>query len=832
MSHTVRTNLPRKTCTITAAVTPLLTMIMTAILIMSGLILSGCAHEHSKSPERNLVYRSLEKHPAWLTQLPTHPDYFYAVGISTDAPSLRQGRVLAAKSAVVEVSNYLGLKAHGYFEVKQTELTTRILNEMSVTSSANLNRSSLSQMYYEEFRYEDDSEKANAFDVYILLKIPMADLKQERQRQEQRKQKILLEAKTISQEAQEHLNTGNFPLAWQKWMLAMRLTDEVEGDSVSSLQIYKALLTAVEGINLSVDEEPGQPSSETSGKATSQNSIIIAQALFSGKTGDVPLVDLPLRFRVSNQQAGKIRNTDRSGLAEYELSPSVSKGLQMKLIMSPYAVDLAGLSSGTTQKIQFLKSMLDDKMAQYGSMPFASKQVARSSVNARASKKRAGLAYTDNDSQIYVEAIPDNPFVLLDGRRRYNMTVKVDISPAQTESINRPPLNLAVVIDKSGSMNEDGKITYTKEATEFLINHLTTQDYLSIIAYSSQVLIVVPSELVSSKALLKHHLTEIDADGMTNLSGGLFAGHTQVKKHLNANGINRILLLSDGNANRGITDTEDLMPYIKQYSEEGISISALGVGIDYNEELMMALAENSNGNYYYIENPEDIPAIFSRELTRLINVAAKNIKVSIELEDGIKLTDSFGQAYTRPSNNRYEFRLGDLNYDERGILLLELNLPEGIQGTSDVATIEVTYDAMKGEGEIRQKNNLTVTYTHDADLFEESRNTEVDKYAVLTRSTEELERVLESLDRGLYEQAIKNIRKTYASIESFARGTEDAEFLQRLQLLKHFEHEVMELKESDDLHEHREELQKNLSYKLYLEKHSHRNLDHPLHYSD
>jgi Ca-activated chloride channel homolog len=831
MSHPVRTNLPRNTCTITASVT---------LLLAAFLVLSGCAHEHSKSPERKLVYRSLEKHPAWITQLPTHPDYFYAVGISTDASSLKQGRLLAAKSAVVEVSNYLGLKAHGYFEVKQTELTTRILNEMSVTSSANLNRSSLSQMYYEEFRYEDNSEKANAFDVYILLKIPMADLKQERERQEQRKQKILLESKTIGQEAQEHLITGNFPLAWQKWMLAMRLTDEVEGDSVSSLQIYKALLTAVEGINLSVKKEPGQPSdqsvdetlSQPSRQSASQHTILTAQAIFSGKTDNVPLVDLPLRFRVSNRQAGKIRNTDQSGRANYALSSSASKSLQVKLIMSPYAVDLAGLSPGATQKIQFLKSMLDNKMAQYGSMPFVSKQVPRSSADAGMSKKRAGLAYADNNSQIYVEAIPDNPYVLLDGRRRYNMTVKVDISPTQTQSIKRPPLNLAVVIDKSGSMNEDGKIAYTKQATEFLINHLTTQDYLAIIAYSSQVLIVVPSELVSSKALLKHHLTEIDADGMTNLSGGLFAGHTQVKKHINANGINRILLLSDGNANRGITDTEDLMPYIKQYSEEGIGISALGVGIDYNEELMMALAENSNGNYYYIENPEDIPAIFSQELTHLINIAAKNIKVNIELEDGVKLTDSFGQAYTRSSNNRYEFRLGDLNYDERGILLLELNIPENLQGTKDVATIEVIYDDMKGEGEIKQKNNLTVSYTHDADLFEESRNTEVDKYAVLTRSTEELERVLESLDRGLYEQAIKNIRKTYASIESFARGTEDAEFLQRLQLLKHFEHEVMELQESDDLHEHSKELQKNLSYKLYLEKHSHRNLDHPLHFSD
>ncbi|VAW70215.1 hypothetical protein MNBD_GAMMA10-1028, partial [hydrothermal vent metagenome] len=99
-------------------------------------------------------------------------------------------------------------------------------------------------------------------------------------------------------------------------------------------------------------------------------------------------------------------------------------------------------------------------------------------------------------------------------------------------------------------------------------------------------------------------------------------------------------------------------------------------------------------------------------------------------------------------------------------------------------------------------------------------------------SIEELERVLESLDRGLFEEAIRNIRKTYASIEVFARGSEDAEFLQRLKLLKHFEEEVMELKESGELHVHDEDRYKNLSYKLYLEKHSHRSVDHPLHLGD
>ncbi|HED35559.1 MAG TPA: VWA domain-containing protein, partial [Gammaproteobacteria bacterium] len=297
-------------------------------------------------------------------------------------------------------------------------------------------------------------------------------------------------------------------------------------------------------------------------------------------------------------------------------------------------------------------------------------------------------------------------------------------------------------------------------------------------------------------------------------------------------GINSILLLSDGIANRGITNTKNIIPYIKQYSEEGIGVSALGVGQDYNDELMIELAENSKGNYYYIKNPEDIPGIFSRELTRLINVAVQNIRVSVQLSDGVKLANSFGRAYTLPSKNSYEFRLGDLNYDDRGMLLLELSVPSGMQGNRALANVEVSYNDVSSQENVDYKKDLSVTYTQDVDLYNRSINLEVDKYIILTRSIEELERVLESLDRGLYEAAIKNIRKTYASIEVYARGSEDAEFLQRLKLLKHFEQEVMELQESGELHGHDEDRHKNLSYKLYLEKHSHSAVDHPLHFGN
>jgi len=793
-------------------------------VLVAFLLLSGCNSSHnSQTIERTLIKRSSPQLPKWISQLPSSEDYFYALGISTDAGSLRQGRQLATKNAIVEVSNYLGLKTSGSFEIKRTEFTTRILEEVSTTSSANLKRSRLTQMYYEQFRYQGNNESAQAFDVYVLLRIPMSNLQQEQDKQVQIKNKILLEAKSINQEAKKHLERGNFPLAWHKWMLAMRLIDEETTDKVAILNIYKSLLTAVEGISLSINNAPNS--------SLKKQTQLIVRAVFSSNDTKTPLKGLLLHLRMSNtNQAGEVKKTDQSGQVSKIVSSETNNGLQVRLMMSPYATDMQNLSPATIQKITFLNSMLENKLTLYGNS--AIQYSAEKGVNQQpgsTNRNHTESANPEINALVNINTTLDNPYILLNNQQSYPVTLKIDIKATQETGIKRPPLNIAVVLDKSGSMDAYKKLEYTKKAARFLVNNLSTRDYLSIIAYSSDVEVIIPSELISSKTVIKHHIDEIEAGGMTNLSGGLFEGYLQVKKHSNKNSINRILLLSDGIANQGITTTKTLAPYIDEYNAEGIGVSALGVGLDYNDELMIMLAENGQGNYYYINNPEDIPAIFSRELTRLINLAIQNIRISVHLAEDVKLINTFGKSYTLAQKNTYEFRLGDLNFDDQGILLLTLSVPSNTQKTRQIATTEVNYNNINTQKNINKTQTISVSFTQNTNLHKRSINHQVEKYAILSNSIEELERVLESLDSGLFEQAIKKIRKTYAEIEIYARGSEDAEFLQRLELLKHFEEEALELKDAGGLHIHDKDRRKNLGYKLYLEKHSHRMINHPLH---
>jgi len=802
---------------------------LSSLLLASVFLLSACGSQHTSEIERKLIYRSFAQRPAWLTSLPADPNYFFAVGISSNVPTLRDARLIAAREAAVEVSNYLGVKTSGHFEVETNALTTRIVNEMTATTSARLEQISLSQMYYEEFHRTDLKQSENVFDAYVLLRMPMAELRQEQKRRKLKREAILAEVELTRQEAQQHFQDGNFPLAWQKWLLAMRLLDEEGVGSVSSLQIYKTLLTVVDGINLSIDVVSTAEDSKLDNQFEKNKTItVIASANYSSKRNDVSLKNMPLHFQLAKgNKTSEVKKTDTNGTVTYSFPETSKQGLEIRMSMQPYVTNKKGFSAELLQKVGFLEELLERKSAQYGSIEFLQPTIAKSPFQAVVlTGKEGGL--------VEVNIAADNVYVLSNenffgDNDKPTLTIKVDVLPVPSESMKRTPLNLSVVLDKSSSMNEGNKFSYAKEAIEFLIDNLRPRDYLSVVTYDSDVEIVIPATSVSFKDFMKHHLAEIEPDGMTNLSGGLFEGYAQVVKNINTNAINRILLLSDGKANRGVTSTESLISYAKKYGEEGVSVSAIGVGQSFKEELMMAIAENSHGNYYYIKNPENIPEIFIKELAGLLNVAAQNAKVIVTLKEGVHIKNAFGYPYTKISQNKYQFRLGNVNYGDRGILLIELDLPLAKEGEKNLAEVEVSYDDVTGKDRQKSTKKILAVYTDSTSLVASSKNLEVEKYVLLTRSIEQLEVILQSMDQRLYDKAINDLHETYASLESFSRASEDPEFLQRMKFLKHFEHEINELKDSNALHEHEAGLTKKLGYQLYLEKHSHRSLDHPLH---
>lgn len=217
----------------------------------------------------------------------------------------------------------------------------------------------------------------------------------------------------------------------------------------------------------------------------------------------------------------------------------------------------------------------------------------------------------------------------------------VQIGAPSAPAPDRLPLNLAAVVDRSGSMHGP-KLEYTKQALLFLVNQVAPADTLAVVTYDDHVETLLPSQRITHKDPVKEKLARIESGGSTNLSGGLATGMQQITPLAGAGRVSRVLLMTDGLANVGVTDPETLVGWVRTWRERGLALSALGVGDDFNEDLLVAMAEAGGGNFHYIANPDEIPAIFARELDGLLQVSAQGLQIQANAEPGVAIEGVIG----------------------------------------------------------------------------------------------------------------------------------------------------------------------------------------------
>lgn len=315
----------------------------------------------------------------------------------------------------------------------------------------------------------------------------------------------------------------------------------------------------------------------------------------------------------------------------------------------------------------------------------------------------------------------------------------------------RIPLNISLVLDRSGSMSGE-KIAYARRAANFVIDQLGGEDYVSLVSYDDRIELMSESMPVKNKEVLKKKIDQLTDRGSTNMTGGMLEGYAQVKTTKKDGYVNRVLLLTDGLANAGITEPKAIKEIVqKRYSEEGIALSTFGLGLDYNEDLLTALAETGRANYYFIDSADKIPAIFASELKGLLSVVAQNAMVKISVPSGYECQKVFGYPY-EVKNNEVSIRLNDVySKDERGILLKFKSKTTQLEGASFTASLRYT-DATT-YNEVNDSRKLAFQLTDDKALIEKNSDAEVQEMIALFHSTEEFDQILTDVDGGNYEGA-------------------------------------------------------------------------------
>ncbi len=201
------------------------------------------------------------------------------------------------------------------------------------------------------------------------------------------------------------------------------------------------------------------------------------------------------------------------------------------------------------------------------------------------------------------------------------------------EAATRPPLNLALVLDRSGSMAR-GKFAHAREAALFALHQLTERDYVGVVAYDHVIELVAPSQRATpaAKRAAEQALQPIFARGNTNLHDGWLLGLQQVASQqgqVDPSALQRCFLLTDGLANTGITDRAALVALAQEWRQRGISTTTFGLGEDFDETLLEAIADAGGGHFYFIAEPGDIPNFFKGELGELLAVAARQITLDL-----------------------------------------------------------------------------------------------------------------------------------------------------------------------------------------------------------
>lgn len=368
---------------------------------------------------------------------------------------------------------------------------------------------------------------------------------------------------------------------------------------------------------------------------------------------------------------------------------------------------------------------------------------------------------------VRVHAYVDKPVVLAG----CDQTVVVKIGLSSLDGFfprERLPLNISIVVDKSGSMRADNKIGNARLGAIEVVERMSRDDILSLVVYDSAPRVVIPAQRVRDKDALIEIISSIGAGGSTALYGGVCFGASEVRKNMCGDCVNRIILLSDGLANVGPRSTQELARLGTLLGKEGITITTIGVGLDYNEDLMTALADRSGGNAYFANTGSELPKIFAEEIGESMMLVARDIRIGLDCRHGAKPVSVLGRGGVISGQNM-AVMIGNLYGSNEKYALFEIQVPQEGSGESvEVARVTVEYSDTGRKGVIEETQAVTIAYHSDARVVAEQERREIVKEAALARTSELKRKAVDLADRGDYERAAGLIKKNALALEKIA----------------------------------------------------------------
>jgi Ca-activated chloride channel family protein len=364
------------------------------------------------------------------------------------------------------------------------------------------------------------------------------------------------------------------------------------------------------------------------------------------------------------------------------------------------------------------------------------------------------------------------------------------------------PVNLSLVIDRSGSMADADKLSRVKAALLVLVSQLRDTDVLSIVVFDSEAQVLMPACRLAGRENVKQVIRQIEPGGSTNIHAGLMLGYQEARKNYRKDATNRVILLTDGIANRGVTEPQSIAQDSLRFNDEGIDLSTIGVGLDLNQDLLRRLAQSGRGLFHFVADVRDIEKVFISELQSLISPVATEPKVEIDYPEGLELAQLYGYE-PQSRKGGILLRLDNMNQGLTQVVLLRFRLARRQPDNSRLPVkVSLTYYDLEQKTQVTktQEAFITVKNSSSGDLLKDAEVGKNFSIAILAQAIRDMAAACEARH---YQEAEKLLSAAISQTYQRYPHMEDKDITRTLLIARKYQDTLKKYNQRQDSKEDR-----------------------------
>lgn len=349
------------------------------------------------------------------------------------------------------------------------------------------------------------------------------------------------------------------------------------------------------------------------------------------------------------------------------------------------------------------------------------------------------------------------------------------------------PLNLALVIDKSGSMAADDKMSRVKESLRTLLSKLRPDDIVSIVVFDTDARVLFPASRIGDGYELRRAIDRIEPDGSTNINGGLMLGYREAKKNFRKDATNRVILLTDGIANVGVVEPKQIAANSSELNGQGIDLSTIGVGLDLDNDLLRTLAKSGRGLYHFISDYQDIEKVFVNEVQSLISSVAKKVEVSVDYDANLQVEKIYGYE-PRLRANGVSIGLENMNNGLTQVVMMRFRVRNAEKNSLPVK-VRLSYFDVKRQRMVEEVQEVSLSAARQ-EYCELLADVEVKKNYTIAELAQSLFDMTEAVKRNNYAQAESFLNSSVSGTYRRYPNMEDKDIKFILNIIENYQRDL------------------------------------------